>query len=603
MGKIGEIMDILEKLNIDRWNLDRWKIGQRLGFGFFIVISLSVFMGVIALSSLNTVSKFVKDLHDHPMAVANAALVAKADITFMDRQMIELAFSRDPSMVAGVTRIVDQSEMNVLSNFDIIEEEFTGDKQMVTDARQAFEDWKEIRVQITELVKSGRLDEAVDMAGADNADKVFEIDEYMTVLIDFANSKASGFVDDSGKQAQATERNMYLLLGGIFVVAAFLAYVITVSITQPLDRMRGRMSRLAEGDRKVEFPGISRRDEIGEMAKQLQVLKDNLIKIEKIEQEQREAERQAAEEKVRREQADRERETVDREREQKLQKERRTQMLQMADEFERTVGAVVNAVSSAATEMEATAQSMASTAEETGLQAKAAASASDNATSNVQTVATASEQLAGSISEIAKQVDQSANIAVRAVDEAHNTTSTINGLAGAAEKIGDVVSLINDIAGQTNLLALNATIEAARAGDAGKGFAVVASEVKSLASQTAKATEEISLQIGGVQQATNEAVGAIEGIAATVNEINEISAAISSAVEQQGAATQEISRSTEQAASDTSEVSSNIHGVTEAASETSASSAQVLGAASQMSEESELLRQQVEKFVAEIRST
>ena len=272
-----------------------------------------------------------------------------------------------------------------------------------------------------------------------------------------------------------------------------------------------------------------------------------------------------------------------------------------ADAFEQSVKGMVEIVASAATQLQSTARTMEGTANGTSEQATTVAAAADEAATNVQTVASAAEELASSIAEISRQVAQSTQIAGAAVDEAQRTNSMVQGLADAAQKIGEVVSLINDIASQTNLLALNATIEAARAGEAGKGFAVVASEVKNLANQTAKATDEISAQIGGIQTATKDAVGAIEGIGGTIGEINEIASAIAAAVEEQGAATQEIARNVEQAASGTTQVTQNISEVTQAASETGQAAGQVLDAASELSQQSEKLNGEVHRFLDQIR--
>jgi methyl-accepting chemotaxis protein len=270
-----------------------------------------------------------------------------------------------------------------------------------------------------------------------------------------------------------------------------------------------------------------------------------------------------------------------------------TGQVQMAER----VGEVVNIVTSSSQELQSTAESMAATAEETSRQSEAVAAASEQATSNVQTVAAAAEEMAKSIEEIGRQVEQSANIAGRAVDEANRTNDSVESLAEAAQKIGEVVELISNIASQTNLLALNATIEAARAGDAGKGFAVVASEVKSLANQTAKATEEIAAQITGMQEATGGTVDSIKGISATIGEISEIASTIASAVEQQSTATQEISRNVQEAATGTQDVSANITSVNEAAVETGKSAGGVLEAAQELASQGETLRAEIEKFV------
>ena len=279
-----------------------------------------------------------------------------------------------------------------------------------------------------------------------------------------------------------------------------------------------------------------------------------------------------------------------------------TKFVEMADNFESNVKTVVESVASASTEMEMSARTLSATAEEASSQSTAVAAASEEASTNVQTVAAAAEQLAQSVEEVGRQVQQSSTIASNAVSEAQKTNEEVEGLATAAEKIGEVVGLINDIASQTNLLALNATIEAARAGDAGKGFAVVATEVKSLADQTATATEDISSQISAIQSATENAVKAIKGISGTIGELSEISSAIASAVEEQSAATREIAQSVEQAAAGTADVSQNITGVTSGAQQTGDASAQVLEAASELSKQAETLRSQVDGFLVEVRS-
>jgi len=265
----------------------------------------------------------------------------------------------------------------------------------------------------------------------------------------------------------------------------------------------------------------------------------------------------------------------------------------------KNVEEVTGIVASASTELQNTAQAMSATAEQTNVQAGAVAAASEEASTNVQTVAAAAEELSSSLEEVGRQVVESSSIAKSAVEEAAKTNTSVEGLSEAAQKIGEVVELINDIASQTNLLALNATIEAARAGEAGKGFAVVANEVKSLANQTAKATEEISAQISSMQSATNEAVGAIKGIGQTIGNINDIASTIASAVEEQTAATQEIARNVQQASAGTAEVSSNITGVTQAATETGSSAEEVLNAAKELSTQAEQLRSDIEDFMRE----
>jgi methyl-accepting chemotaxis protein len=384
-------------------------------------------------------------------------------------------------------------------------------------------------------------------------------------------------IDDLVAIADHTQTFLIIATLAVLFVAVVVALFVAFRLSKPIVSITRTMETLSAGNTAVEVPGMGRRDEIGQMASAVQVFKQNMIDAERLRIEQKEAERRA-------------------------EADKKAALVTMADRFEASVQGVVQGVSSSAAEMQANAKSMSSTAEATSRQSVAVAAAAEQASTNVQTVASATEELSSSISEISRQVAQSAKIAAKAADEATRTNAQVKGLNDAAQKIGDVVKLINDIAGQTNLLALNATIEAARAGEAGKGFAVVASEVKSLATQTAKATEDIAAQVGAIQSATSDAVKAIEGITGTIGQVNEIATTIASAVEEQGAATQEIARNVQQASRGTSEVSSNIAGVTKAATETGQASGVVLAASGELAKQADTLRGEVDRFLVSVRS-
>ena len=420
---------------------------------------------------------------------------------------------------------------------------------------------------------------ALDVAGFGSAmSKAFHDIEPVIADVEQSVERLYKAAEASETATRSSVGTSMLIAFGLAVVLVFgLSFLIGRSISRALASMISAMTKLAGGDVKVAIPGLGRRDEIGEMAGAVEVFKNSMIETERLRAEQLEAEqRQAA--------------------------QRKADMIRLADAFEGAVGEIVETVSSAANELEASANTLTKAAERSQGLATAVASASEEASTNVQSVSSASEELSSSVNEISRQVQESSRVAGEAVEQAQKTNSRVGELAQAASRIGAVVELINTIAGQTNLLALNATIEAARAGEAGRGFAVVASEVKALAEQTAKATGEISQQISGIQAATEDSVGAIKEIGDTIGRMSEISSAIASAVEEQGAATQEISRNIQHAASGTQQVSSNIAQVQHGAAETGSASAQVHSAAQSLSSDSNRLKLEVAKFLDTVRA-
>ncbi|WP_408903045.1 methyl-accepting chemotaxis protein [Methylobacterium radiotolerans] len=378
--------------------------------------------------------------------------------------------------------------------------------------------------------------------------------------------------------AAATQTLTLVAVLGLTAAFGLLGAIAVFGITRPLNGLVGVLERMARGETDAVIPEAARGDEIGAVGRAVRGIKAMVAQKAAEEAEvQRIADEAAA-------------------------AERRRTMVELADGFERAVGGIVGTVSSAATELQATARTMSSAAAETASQSTAVAAAAEEASSNVTTVAAASEELGSSVQEIGRQVAGSADLAQRAVTEADRTGMSVQGLSAAVSRIGDVVGLIQNIAGQTNLLALNATIEAARAGESGRGFAVVAAEVKELANQTARATEEISGQIAGIQASTAHAVSAIGSITERIRQINGVATAIAAAVEEQGAATQEIVRNVGQAAAGTAEVTGNIAGVAGTAEETGAAAAQVLASASELSRQSETLSGEVARFLATVRT-
>jgi methyl-accepting chemotaxis protein len=382
--------------------------------------------------------------------------------------------------------------------------------------------------------------------------------------------------DTTAYDAVAASARLRQILGtvGILGVGIMLALLLGHGLSRPLSAITGTMRQLSNGDTSVAIPGSERLDELGTMARAVDVFRQSMIETARLA----------------RERAD----------EQAVKDRRTTSLLALTSGFEDKMGALVRSLSLASDGLQGTARTMAASSEETTRQASSVAAASETATSNAHSVASATEELSVSIREIGQQVTRSSEMSQEAVRQANQSNEQVRGLTAAAEKIGDVVKLISDIAGQTNLLALNATIEAARAGEAGRGFAVVASEVKALANQTARATEQIGTEITAIQQATRNSAQSILGITEIIGRVSDTASSIASTVDQQGEATREIARSVEQAARATEQVTSNIAGVSEAAKQAGQVAAEVLTAAGGLSENGALLRRQLDEFLREV---
>jgi methyl-accepting chemotaxis protein len=385
-------------------------------------------------------------------------------------------------------------------------------------------------------------------------------------------------IRDANQEAIDSTISLQEIVGGLaLVIGVLMAFLIARVIIGPVAAMTEAMERLATGDLRVEVPSRDSSDEIGAMARAVEVFKQNAFERQRLEDEKVQSEKRSIQ-------------------------ERYGALARLADTFSGSVGGIIDTVTATATELEAAASTLTRTAETTHDLAGAVAGASEDASTNVQSVATAAEELFASVNEIGRQVQQSTTIAAQAVKQAEATDARISDLSQAASRIGDVVQLITAIAEQTNLLALNATIEAARAGESGRGFAVVAQEVKTLAAQTQKATGDIGAQITGMQAATQQSVGAIKEISTTISRISEIASIIAAAVEEQSATTQEISRSINRASQSTGQVATKIGEVNRGASETGSASSQVLTSARSLANDGTRLKVEVEKFLATVRA-
>ena len=539
------------------------------------------FLGIHALASLN-------DGADNMKFAAQRALdAARANQNVIALNRAEFRVALDPTAEnrAEVHKVID--EQMKLYEAGINEVSTTRDDQarsMLPAVNEAMADYKrnmENTLRIADEVKDAQL--AADAAKLrDSAMKSRASAEKLRATVkgvaDRLNERVANLSAAATVEYETASRLMIIIVvvGVLFGMSA--GFMIgQYGVAKPIRSIVELLRKLANGEFAVEVQGTDREDEIGDIAKAAVVFKDNGLAKVRMEQEQKENEKRVAE-------------------------QRKADIIKMADSFEGAVGEIIETVSSASTELEASAESLTKTAERAQHVTTTVAAASEEASTNVQSVASATEELSSSVNEISRQVQELARMANEAVDQARKTNDRVGELSKAAARIGDVVELINTIAGQTNLLALNATIEAARAGEAGRGFAVVASEVKALAEQTAKATGEIGQQITGIQAATQDSVTAIKEISGTIEKLSEISSTIAAAVEEQGAATQEISRNVQQAALGTEQVSSNITDVRRGAGETGSASSQVLSAAQSLSRDSNRLKLEVGKFLNTVRA-
>ena len=561
-----------------------------LGFrNIAIIAKIAVPATIIAVVSIGVVlyaSLAVTHLSDTAAALVDGnatrvQLALQAESAFNNAAISEknVILSDDEKVAKGHIELYGKATaatLDAIGRFEAITQD--ADQRALIDAfRTAVSGRRDASAKVFELALAGKAKEAFDYSRGVAAKYRQIAIETVGKLIAMNVEKMKAARDAS--VAMAAQTRAWLVIGaaaGLICAFAVLGWIALYQISRPLAFMTREMTKLANGDLNIEIEGADRADEVGGLARSLQVFKENAVTARRLEAEQRQ---------------------------EQVQKESRQQAVEeYITVFDQQVCEALDTLSAASTEMHATAGSMSSTAVETSRQTTAVATASDQASANVATVAAATEQLHASTNEISRQVTQSAEFARTAVVEADRTNATIQGLAETAQKIGEVVSLIQSIASQTNLLALNATIEAARAGEAGRGFAVVASEVKALANQTAKATEDISTQIAAIQGETSLAVDAIKAIGGTIRQMNEIASAIAAAVEEQGAATRDISNNIQLVAQGTNGVATNIAGVNEAAQETGTAAGQVLTAADDLSRQADKLRTNVNGFLGKIRA-
>jgi methyl-accepting chemotaxis protein len=523
-------------------------------------------LGIRAMSSMNDDAETMASTAKRALEAARAS----TSLITLSSAEFQVALDPRPENRAIVHKLVDEQ----IKLFKERVEDFSKTRDEKTrammpaikEAMAAYEKDMEKTLRLADETRDVQLSEQVERlrtSAMSSQVAAVKLRAELRAAAEQLDNRVNEFAKQASEEYLATS-NQLMIVAAIGIILGVLAgYLIgQFGIVKPINLLKSVMEAFAHNNLTAEVPGTDRRDELGDMARTVEVFKKNGLEVERMRADQLVTEKRNTE-------------------------QRKADMYKLADDFEGAVGEIIETVSSAERAQELTTM---------------VAAASEEASTNVQSVASATEELTSSVNEISRQVQESARMAGEAVDQARKTNDRVGELSKAAARIGDVVELINTIAGQTNLLALNATIEAARAGEAGRGFAVVASEVKALAEQTAKATGEIGQQISGIQAATQESVGAIKEISGTIERLSEISSTIAAAVEEQGAATQEISRNVQQAALGTQQVSSNITDVQRGASETGSASSQVLSAAQSLSGDSNRLKLEVGKFLHSVRA-
>jgi methyl-accepting chemotaxis protein len=537
--------------------------------GFLLVIAISATTGVYSISVIGETSALTTELYDRPLMASSFALSATADFAQADRALLVAALTGGGAGLHEKGSAIAALKSNITDDLSVVERRFRDPRgpAMIADVRKPLAEWDTLTKRMVDAAPA-----QLPAMLATEAKLRDTIDEKLDVLVEGAKEDGLDFRED----AVAVGRfSRWMLIGAAaftVVCGVLIALLIARRISRPIVAMTRTMSRLAAGDTDVVIPAIQRRDEIGQIAKAVEVFKQSAIENHAL--------------------------TAAKAQEQAIRDRRQAAMDRHTQEFGASVSGVMASMMQSAVDMRTAASDMTEAAKRTRDSASNAVGNAGVSSNNLNSVAVSAEEMAASSREISKQVAQVTAVVRDAVESATETDSKVASLADAADRIGDVARLITDIAGQTNLLALNATIEAARAGDAGKGFAVVAGEVKALAAQTARATEQIGAQIGAIRAATGEAVGAVRKVGVAIGQVDSVASAIAAAVEQQAAASQEISGNVQNVSRATGEAAQAMEQVLAIAGQTDAASQSVLAAADEVGRTAETLRVEVDGFVS-----
>jgi methyl-accepting chemotaxis protein len=591
-------------------SLRNLSISLKLFISPAIFVVALVLLGVIAISGNNEIRETMQSLTEQAKGKTGAAYRFQRDLQAFNGSVFRLmshssAGIEEEQLGPQREGLMKYLAASTKSLDEFIAKNTYNEEEMVllNKLKGELEVYAGDVVTVIEMTEIDNGTAVIMMVGADESFKTMY--ETINMIVTLWQKDGDAQFVEAVEEAEGDNLNFIIISVVTLLIACGVTYGMIRMIRVPIQSLTETMAALSSGDHAVDVPSQDEQNEIGEMARAVLVFKENAIEQENMRAEAaKRAEEEAAREAKDRAEKDA-RETEERERDQREAAEKQARadsVSNLIQNFENQVSETLSTVSLATKELQNTAQSMTNTAGSSRELAEGVAAASGDASRNVQTVAAAAEELTSSITEISRQVQQANEVSEEAVVEANNSTQSVSALAETAKKISEVVNMINDIAGQTNLLALNATIEAARAGDAGKGFAVVASEVKSLANQTARATEEIAQQINDMQIATDSAVSAIGKIDSVITSIRQSTVGISSAIEEQSAATNEISRNVQEASSGTTEVSNKIGTVSSKASETGAAASEVQSAASRLDQLSSSLKSNIETFLGEVRA-